>query len=213
MTSKETKPASKSADAVKMVLYEARNGDTLRISESSMHKASRVLAALSSAALSSASASSRVMPVTFCGGGGAGGGGGEQAKEKEEKALRLECVADGVVLRKLADYCLYHQHDGEDEKRKSASIAKPLKSAIMVELVGAWDAQFVNVEQSLLSKLLIAANGLNMASLFELVAAKLATLVMSNGSPDKLRKAFYIPDSLSKTERVVVERENNWTQV
>jgi S-phase kinase-associated protein 1 len=55
----------------------------------------------------------------------------------------------GAVLKKVIDYMQYHFENPAKE------IEKPLKSAIMMEVVSKWDANFVEVSQELLFELIL----------------------------------------------------------
>merc|ERR1712224_946245 len=95
-----------------------------------------------------------------------------------------------AILGKVLDYCKFHKDEPPEE------IQKPLKSANLAECgVREWDVEFVNVEQEILSEIILAANYLDIESLLDLTCAKVASMIKGNGvvaeseirSPSKLR--------------------------
>ena len=146
------------------------------------------------------------------GGGGAGGGGGSAlflrhltllSKDHQSFSLSKEAAAssellktmmegdpdacevqlfhiDSLIVRKVIDYMNYHR------TTPARAIDKPISSTHMADLVDAWDAHYVDVEQELLFKLLLAANYLNVRSLIALCCAKFASLI-KNKTPEQIR--------------------------
>lgn len=71
--------------------------------------------------------------------------------DQEETEIPLPNVK-GSVIRKILTYLQHHLHE------PAAEIEKPLKSAIMTEVVSAWDAAFIEVDQELLFGLLLVGS-------------------------------------------------------
>ena len=104
--------------------------------------------------------------------------------DKEEKEIPLPNVRT-VVLKKVVEF-LKHQ-----AATPMKEIEKPLKSADMAEMVQAWFADFVDVEQELLFELILAANYLDIKSLLDLTCAKVASMIKGK-TPEQIRKTFNI---------------------
>ena len=77
----------------------------------------------------------------------------------------------------------------EHLERPLPAIQKPLRSARMRDLVSAWDADFVDLEQEELFALILAANYLDMPALLDLTTAKAASMIKGK-TPAEIRAIF-----------------------
>lgn len=75
------------------------------------------------------------------------------------------------VLTKVIEFCTHHLQEPMSE------IEKPLKSAIMADVVQKWYADFVNLEQVLLFELILAANYMDIKPLLDLTCATVASMI------------------------------------
>lgn len=76
------------------------------------------------------------------------------------------------ILQKVMEYCEKHRTDNPPE------IEKPLKTSNLSEIVDAWDAKFIDIENlEELFEIILAANYLDIKSLLDLSCAKVATLI------------------------------------
>ena len=124
--------------------------------------------------------------------------------DKEEKEIPLPNVK-GSVLEHVVKYMKYHFGNPPKE------IEKPLKSQNMAEVVSAWDADFVNVDQELLFEFILAANYMDIKPLLDLTCAKVASLIKDK-SPEEIRKTFNIVNDFTPEEEEVVRAENKWAE-
>ena len=85
------------------------------------------------------------------------------------------------ILDKVVEFCQHHVND------PMADIEKPLRSQDMKEIVGEWDAQYIDVEQAMLFSIILAANYLDLPSLLDLSCAKVASMIKGK-SPEEIRK-------------------------
>merc|ERR1719440_2216534 len=90
-------------------------------------------------------------------------------------------------------------------------IEKPLKSAIMAEVVDSWDANFVEVKQELLFELILAANYMDIKPLLDLTCAKVASMIKGR-TPDEIRKIFNISSDFTPEEEIKVRADNPWLE-
>ena len=109
------------------------------------------------------------------------------------------------VLRKVIDFCQHHRTEPMNE------IEKPLKSAVMSEVVQAWYADFVNVEQVLLFELILAANYMDIKPLLDLTCATVASMIKGK-TPEEIRRTFNIANDFSPEEEAQVREENKWCE-
>lgn len=107
------------------------------------------------------------------------------------------------ILAKVIDFMNHHADV------KLSEIEKPLKSANLAEIVPAWDAAFVELEQEQLFELVLAANYLDIKSLLDLSCAKVASMVKGK-SPEEIRKTFNIKNDFTPEEEAQVLEENKW---
>ena len=110
-----------------------------------------------------------------------------------------------AVLRKVIEFCTHHKSEPMTE------IEKPLKSAVMAEVVQKWYADFVNVEQVLLFELILAANYMDIKPLLDLTCATVASMIKGK-TPEEIRKTFNIANDFSPEEEAQVREENKWCE-
>jgi S-phase kinase-associated protein 1 len=85
------------------------------------------------------------------------------------------------ILDKVVEFCTHHVND------PMAEIDKPLKSNVMTDVVSEWDANFIDVEQSTLFSIILAANYLDLPSLLDLSCAKVASMIKGK-TPEEIRR-------------------------
>ena len=107
---------------------------------------------------------------------------------------------DSSTVRRLIDYLNYHR------STPPRVIEKPIASVHMVELVDSFDAAFVDVEQEVLFRLLLAANYLHIRSLVALCSAKFASW-MKNKTPQQIKQTFGIRLDATPQEEADIARE------
>jgi len=110
-----------------------------------------------------------------------------------------------TVLSKVIEFCTHHRAEPMTE------IEKPLKSAIMSEVVQKWYADFVNVEQVLLFELILAANYMDIKPLLDLTCATVASMIKGK-TPEEIRQTFNITNDFSPEEEAQVREENKWCE-
>jgi len=109
------------------------------------------------------------------------------------------------VLKKIISFCEYHHtHDVPE-------IEKPLKSSNMAEVVGEWDANYVEVDMEFLFELILAANYMDIKSLLDLTCAKVASMIKGK-TPEEIRKTFNIVNDFTPEEERQVREENKWCE-
>lgn len=110
-----------------------------------------------------------------------------------------------AVLKKVIEFCTHHKSEPMTE------IEKPLKSAVMAEVVQKWYADFVNVEQVLLFELILAANYMDIKPLLDLTCATVASMIKGK-TPEEIRRTFNITNDFSPEEEAQVREENKWCE-
>jgi len=98
------------------------------------------------------------------------------------------------VLEKVVEFCKHHVND------PMAEIEKPLKSNVMTDVVSDWDANYIDVEQSTLFSIILAANYLDLPSLLDLACAKVASMIKGK-TPEEIRKYVIFSYPFSRRSR------------
>ena len=110
-----------------------------------------------------------------------------------------------VVLKKVIEFCEHHLEE------PMSDIEKPLTSAAMGDVVQSWYAEFVNLEQTLLFELILAANYMDIKPLLDLTCATAASMIKEK-TPEEIRSTFNITNDFSPEEEAQVREENKWCE-
>jgi len=132
----------------------------------------------------------------------------EMTDEEETDGSTPEIPLPNVkasVLEKVLEFAKHHY------KEPMPEIDKPLKSAVMAEVVGEWDAKFVDIEQETLFELILAANYMDLKSLLDLTCAKVASMIKGK-TPEEIRAVFNIVNDFTPEEEARVREENKWCE-
>ncbi|GMI58476.1 hypothetical protein ScalyP_jg1697 [Parmales sp. scaly parma] len=128
----------------------------------------------------------------------------ENEDDEEKQEIPLPNVKT-VVLAKVIEFCKQYQTE------KMSEIEKPLRSAVMGEVVQEWYANFVNVEQEILFELILAANYMDIKPLLDLTCATVASMIKGK-TPEDIRKTFNITNDFTPEEEAQVREENKWCE-
>jgi S-phase kinase-associated protein 1 len=108
--------------------------------------------------------------------------------DEDCKIINLKSI-EAPVINKVIEYMNHY------ECKKPKDIEKPLSSTNMEDAVDKWDADFIDVDQKMLFKLVLAANYLDIQPLLELSCAKVGSFMVQR-TPKEIRKIFHIDDAL-----------------
>ncbi|KAG2325473.1 hypothetical protein Bca4012_039999 [Brassica carinata] len=101
------------------------------------------------------------------------------------------------ILAMVVEYCKKHV-DGDDS---SSSTEEDLKK---------WDADFMQMDQSTMFDLILAANYLNVASLLDLACQTVADMITACKDAAEIRAKFSIPNDFTPEEEAKIDEENQW---
>jgi len=113
------------------------------------------------------------------------------------------------VLKKVIEFLNYHA----DIKKPYPIIMTPLQNSDLTKLTPSldqWDINYINCNQEMLYELILAANILNISSLMQLCAARVASM-MKGKTADQIRNTFNIKNDFTPDEIAIMEEENKWT--
>ncbi|KAF3433997.1 hypothetical protein FNV43_RR25100 [Rhamnella rubrinervis] len=101
---------------------------------------------------------------------------------------------DAKTLVKVMEWCKKHMDD-VDELNK--------------EEMKTWDAEFVDMDQSCLYNVLLAANFLNIKELLDQLTQKVADMIKGK-SPEEIRATFNIKNDFTPEEEAEIRKQNAW---
>lgn len=113
------------------------------------------------------------------------------------------------VLKKVIEFLNYHA----DKKKPYPIIMTPLQNSDLTKLTPSldqWDINYINCDQEMLYELILAAKILNISSLMQLCAARVASM-MKGKNEDQIRHIFNIKNDFTPTEIAKMKEENKWT--
>lgn len=124
--------------------------------------------------------------------------------EETDAELPFDTV-EPSTMDKVLVFLEYHKSNPMN------TIAKPISTAVVKDIVGEWDANFIALEddQETLVDLILAANYLNCASLLDLGILKIASLIKDK-EPDQIKEIFHIDKDISPEEEKQVRENNLW---
>ncbi|KFK35211.1 hypothetical protein AALP_AA5G254800 [Arabis alpina] len=103
----------------------------------------------------------------------------------------------GTTISKVIEYC--KKHDGDDSASEEAK--KDLKK---------WDAEFMEMDLSMIYELNLAANYLNVKGLLDLSCQTVADLMMACKTHVEIREKFGIENDFTPEEEEKNCKENEW---
>lgn len=106
-------------------------------------------------------------------------------------------------LKRVVEFCEKHADE------PMPTISRPLKSVNMTEIVGEWDAYFIDLDDRALFDVILAANYLDIPDLLDLGCAKIASMI-KNKTPEEIKERFHIDKNSTPEEDEQVRRENQW---
>ncbi|XP_006402629.2 SKP1-like protein 11 isoform X1 [Eutrema salsugineum] len=120
-----------------------------------------------------------------------------------------DCANSGIpitnvtskILSKVIEYCKKHAHGGDSSESSSSEEKEDLKK---------WDAEFVNIDQSTIFDLILAANYLNCKSLLDLTCQTIADMIAACKNANEIRAKFCIENDFTPEEEAEVFKENQW---
>lgn len=124
--------------------------------------------------------------------------------DEEETGFNVEVVSSSV-LRKVIQYLEYHT------TIPSKEVKKPLEHKNMVDLVGEFDADFINVDKTIIFDLVEAANYMDIKPLMDLCFTKVASLIKGE-SVEKIRETLGIVNDWTVEESEQIKKDNLWVE-
>ena len=121
-----------------------------------------------------------------------------------EEEIELPNVSS-EILEKVIEFSRHYKDSTPLE------IEKPITSSVMTEMVPLWDAQFIDLDNETLFELVLAANYLDIKSLFDLASTKVASMLKGK-TAEEIRRHFNIDEDFTPEEEARVREENKWAE-
>ena len=112
-----------------------------------------------------------------------------------------------AILEMVVKFWQFHQ------EKPLNTIEKPLTSADMKQVVNDERyADFIDVEQDILFRVVEAANYLNIPPLLDLGCAKIASMIKGK-TTEQIRETFNIGNDFTPEEEAEIREENKWAEL
>lgn len=125
------------------------------------------------------------------------------ATSEDDEPIPLQNVT-GSILKRVIQWAQYHRNDknenAEDDQREKRS-----------DDIGAWDSEFLKVDQGTLFELLLAANYLGIEGLLDAACKTVANQIRGKG-PDEIRRTFNIQNDFTPEEEEQTKYDNQWCE-
>jgi len=118
---------------------------------------------------------------------------------EEARSISLPNTISGQTFRKVLEYCQYYM---SNPKARSLDFSEEIK-------ISPWDEQFCNVDNGTIFNLFMSANYLDIRSLLELMAKKVAYMVKEK-SFEELKDLFGITGDITPEDEEQTLKENPW---
>lgn len=111
------------------------------------------------------------------------------------------------VTKRVLDLVVIFLNKHKDDPMKE--IQKPIPTNDLKAIVGEWDANFIDLEEGEIFEVFLAAKYLDIPSLLDLGACKVACMVKGK-EPEEIQKLFNIEPDITPEEEKRVRDENPW---
>lgn len=101
---------------------------------------------------------------------------------------------DSETFVKVKDFLEHYFEDPYPE------IEKPIRSSKLSEIIQPWFAEFIDLKEEELFKLIMAANFMHIQPLLDLGCAQVASTIKGK-TPEEIRTIFGIPDNNNETQQ------------
>lgn len=110
------------------------------------------------------------------------------------------------IFEKVLEYCTYHHEHPEIKNKEQSNQMTGTK----LEL-SEWEKEFVNVDNSILFEVILAANYLDIKPLLDMTC-KTVALMIKGKSPEAIRQTFNIKNDFTPEEEEQVRKDNEWCE-
>jgi len=110
-------------------------------------------------------------------------------------------VSKKDLIKKIIEFLVKHENDPLN------NISKPIQTNKIEELVGEWDAKFIDLEKDFLFSLINVANYLDIKDLLTLGILKMACSIKDK-EPDEVKKMWNLEHDITEEEERIIREQN-----
>ena len=111
------------------------------------------------------------------------------------------------VSKDILDKVVVFLNKHRDDPMKT--IHKPISTSNLKDIVSEWDADYIDLEQEQLFKVILAANYLDIPSLLDLGITKFCTMIKDK-DVDEVKEMLNIEKGITPEEERLVREKNDW---
>lgn len=131
---------------------------------------------------------------------------GENGNDTDDSPIPIPNV-DGTILTKVIEWAKHHKDDpplpdDEDDEERERRYTDEIPE---------WDKTFLNVDQSTIFELILAANYLDIKGLLDVTCQTVANMIKGK-TPEEIRKQFDIENDFTPEEEERIRKENEWLE-
>ena len=124
----------------------------------------------------------------------------------------------GKILKKVIEYSTHHTENQKGENGENGEKGENGENGENgeqktegTEYIDQWDKNFVNIEQSTLFELILAANYLDIKCLLKLTCKTVANMIKGKNR-EEIKQMFGIKNDFTPEEEEKVRKENEWCE-
>ncbi|KAF9181088.1 hypothetical protein BGZ51_007312 [Haplosporangium sp. Z 767] len=116
-----------------------------------------------------------------------------------------------LVLEKVLIFCKHHRNDPVDKSKDDVDDIDPREMRNdLIRNMDEWDKEFIKVDKDLLMDIVMAANFLDIKTLFDIGCLAVANTFIGK-TPEEIRAMFGISKDFAPGEEERIEQEHAWT--
>ncbi|XP_032306377.1 S-phase kinase-associated protein 1 isoform X2 [Drosophila ananassae] len=128
--------------------------------------------------------------------------------ESEENPLIPLPNVNSTILSKVLIWANHHR--AEKAEKTEENSGKDEASAVVrsSDVISAWDAEFLTVDQGTLFELILAANYLDIKELLSVACMTVANMIKGH-TAEEIRQTFHIPNDFSPSEEELLHKDRD----
>lgn len=120
--------------------------------------------------------------------------------ESEDNPLIPLPNVNSTILSKVLIWANHHKTEESSGKDEASAMVRPS------DVISAWDAEFLAVDQGTLFELILAANYLDIRELLSVACMTVANMIKGH-TAEEIRQTFHIPNDFSPSEEELLHND------
>lgn len=127
----------------------------------------------------------------------------------DDSPIVLSEISNDAAIGKVIQYCEYIKRTGQElVLNKDTGLYAP-KVYHKTDTDLEWEKKFVDVDQSFLFEMILAANYLNIKQMIDLTCKTVADMIKGK-TVEQIRTLFQIPNDFTPEQEAAIRKENEW---